>query len=221
MTVPQERKQDQNLILDMLGLSSEDQTHLKDAQNVLEQLNDAGALVTLITPLNEGTLAITISHTRDVADDTDTFIQKEAKQQQSEVGWIIPLEDEGKPILIIIDTNFNASVHFIQEQYLSSYRQSYTDWYTGGKTRVVLRTEVPHIHTDGAGIPYEDPAKRLVPTNPDHIEKIDEWVKRGLSSTREQVVKSMNAQKENRSNVLGAFANFGKEISPPPPAEPQ
>lgn len=213
-----------NSVAEMYGLSPEDQKNLAATEDVLEQLTDAGAIITLVSTLDANTKSITIKHDRDIVSETDKYTQTEVELPKQEIGWMIPFENEGNPAFIVIDRDFNASVHFIKTDHsLSAFKEHYTDNYLGGKKINVHPSDTAHIHTDGVHITLEDPAKRLVPTNPAHIDQIGDWLQKGLAQAREKVVASMNATKQNRSNTLQAFANFSKEVSPPapPPTESQ
>lgn len=200
---------------ELLGNSSE----LSGAYEAIRMLSDANALVTVVLVEPPATQTIEIQHTRDVGDDTDRFTQRESKAEPVEtvVGWMIPFitHQNTQAFVVLSASDMSSSVHFINPNSQDNFAKYYKDTFTpGNKVRIPvnLRELVEKLHTDGLHIPYEDTLARLVPTNPEHIEKINELLGEALKQAQERVVKSIEAQRANQAKTQSTLADFAKNM---------
>lgn len=162
----------------------------KNIQTLIETLQEADAVVTLAV----FTLPSDKTH---------------------EVGWMVPFEVDGTQAFALIDAyGFNTSIHFIRQTALRHYDEEDKDDFLPGKTQYLNSNyeNAQHLHVGGVRVPYEDKTLRLLPSNPEHSEKINKLLSIALEQTREKIAKSMSALDENRKNTTNTFVDFLKGL---------
>src|SRR5258708_28260544 len=143
-----------------------------EAKLLIEELAQADALIILKLQEepNNKEKTVTISHSRDVASDSDsyTFKNESSLENESIVGWMIPFNSNGRTAFAVLTTDFICSIHFIKvgERYPEIFQNKFADHYLGGKVKKIDPKKQQHIHQDGIDVQLEDPEARLVPTNP-------------------------------------------------------
>jgi len=190
-----------------------------EAKLLIEELAQADALVILKlweTPNNKEK-TVTISHSRDVASDKDnyTFKDESSLENESMAGWMIPFKSNGGTAFAVLTTDFTCSIHFIKvsENYEELFQKNFADYYLGGKVKKIAAEDQQYIHQDGIHIQLEDPETRLVPTNSDHIEKINEHLLEALSQSLNKLHRSMEARQKNEQNTIDTLSTFLRNLT--------
>ncbi len=194
----------------LLGINNADT--LKHAKEAIQVLQEAGALNELWNPKRDQVEKVSVEHTGDVSSDTDKYkVKKEEQEDFGEVvGWMIPFEIGGQQAFAVIDYHeLSTSIHFIDPTILDVFKKTYRDEYTNGK-RVELRPydSVEHLHFGGLFIPCEDKPARLVATNLDKVDKIQELLKLAITQSKEVVIKSREARQRNSQATQTALSDF-------------
>ncbi|MBI2103396.1 hypothetical protein HYT59_00160 [Candidatus Woesebacteria bacterium] len=204
------------------GVQKHIEKQIEISRQVLEAisvLKNAEAIITIWLPKTDFDKAVTFEHSRDVASDSDTYKQVTEKPEDlgREVGWIIPFEtSERVPAFVTIDaSDFSSSVHFLVNLpgAIGDFNQFYKDRYSPGRKIDISEEETGKIHTD-VPIPHEEKTERLIPTNPDHIVKINDYLQTAIQQATERVEKSIEARTENSQKTTATLINFLKSIQP-------
>ncbi len=187
---------------------------------VMRMLAREGAIVTLRLPIIDPTTTMEVKRERDFIDDTERFNFKKIEPEDFgyEVGWIIPFKTEDNRIaLALIDLDLNTSIHFISKNptKVSIFKESYADRFTPGNELNIYPEESESIHID-FNITYEDKSLRLDVTNPDHTEKIKEFLNIALEQARKQVIISRQARSDNSDNSADSLINFRNSLNSSP-----
>ncbi len=206
--------------LELLGVPAEKEEQLNQARELLSLLVESGCVISIPKPRKEIRREVKIRHSRDVASDTDTYIQEEAGQEPEIIGWLIPFGDyEG---FVIIDLDLVTSVRFIESDSREQYRNQYLyDIFSPGS---ILPQNIyvsgHQIHSHGLHLPFEDIGKRLTPNSPETIAQINECLEKALGESVEKLQTAISARRQNQETTISSMASLYQRLTKPPENQP-
>jgi|GEM_PF-2723498 len=188
-------------------LSGIEPEEAESAAQLIELLAESGVLITVRRKPDKS--IVTITRERNVAEDSDTFIQRQEQPETDTLGYMLPFKDGDKIGFVLIDTDFTSSVHFIKEENRENYKVYNENLAPGG---TLTAQEPGRLHTGGLFISFEDIGKRLTPNNPEHADEIDRILEVALKQAEERARETFKALQENRTNTVKTLDKFLRNI---------
>lgn len=204
---PQSSNQETNRSLEetLRGLSPEEIQKRRRAEALIQELDNAGILIPLVIELNPNETTVTFRHERDVARDEDHYIQTKEAKPARPVGWLLPFKAENTQAYALIDPDFTISIHFIDPDSLELFQQHSQDQFTPGMPIKVYQETLTAFHIQAVFFHYEDKMRRLLPTNPDHIDRINQLLQTAVEQSLGQVRAAREASQQVAQNTINTF----------------